>query len=187
MIYPQKLNSKKSNLIVKLGLIISVLVAVFLLIINKLFKPHIPWATIAISGIVYVWIVLFYSIRRNINIAGHVLLQTLALSSLTVFIDYILGFKAWSLDIIIPILIVIANVTMLVLTIVIHKNFIKYATYQLVISLFSILPIMLFIENITHNKVMCIIASIISLINLGLSLILCAKDLKETVIRKFHM
>lgn len=187
MIYPQKLNSKKSNLIVRFGLLISVLIALILLLINRYFKPNVPWAAIANGGIIYVWIVLFYSIKKNINIAGHVLLQTLALSAFTVFIDYQLGFKAWSLDIIIPVLIIIANITMFVLTIVSHKSFIKYAMYQLVISLFSVLPIVLYIENFTHNKIMCIIASAISAINLALSLILCTKDIKETVIRKFHM
>ena len=187
MIYPQKLNSKKSNLLVRFGVLLSILVALILLLLNRYFKPRVPWAAIANGGIIYVWIVLFYSIKKNINIAGHVLLQTLALSALTVFIDYQLGFKAWSLDIIIPVLIVIANVTMFVLTIISYKNFIKYAMYQLVISLFSILPIVLYIENITHNKIMCIIASIISGINLALSLILCTRDLKETVVRKFHM
>ena len=115
MIYPQKLNSKKSNLLVRFGVLISILVALTLVLLNRYFKPRVPWAAIANGGIIYVWIVLFYSIKKNINIAGHVLLQTLALSALTVFIDYQLGFKAWSLDIIIPVLIVIANVTMFVL------------------------------------------------------------------------
>lgn len=187
MIYPQKLNSKKGNLIMRFGVLLSILVALILIWINRYFKPRVPWAAIANGGIIYVWIVVYYSIKRNINIAGHVLLQTLALSTLTVFIDHQLGFKAWSLDIIIPVLIIIANITMFVLTIVSHKNFIKYAMYQLVISLFSLLPIILYIENITHNKVMCIIASTISAVNLALSLILCTKDVKETIIRKFHM
>ena len=187
MIYPQKLNSKKGNLIIRFGLLLSILVALILILINRYFKPNVPWSAIANGGIIYVWVVLYYSIKKNINIAGHVLLQTLALSTLTVFIDYQLGFRSWSLDIIIPVLIIIANVTMFVLTIVSHKNYIKYAMYQLVISLFSILPIILYIENMSHNKVMCIIASGISAVNLALSLILCTKDVKETIIRKFHM
>ncbi len=187
MIYPQKLNSKKGNLIVRLGVIISLVVAILLLIINYFYKPQLPWASIANVGIIYIWVVAFYTVRKNINIAGHVLLQTIALSAVTVFIDYQLGFKAWSIDIIIPILIIIANITMLVLTIVSRKNFIKYAMYQLAISLFSILPIILIMENIMHNKTIAIIATAISILNLALSLILCTKDLKETIIRKFHM
>ena len=187
MIYPQKLNSKKSNLILKIGVLISVFIAILLIVINKLTTPRIPWAAIANGGIIYVWIVLFYSIRKNINMAGHVLLQTIAISLLTIYIDYELKFKGWSIDIVVPILVIISNITMLVLTIVSHKEFIKYAIYQLLIVLFSLLPIILVTENMVQNKTLSIVASVISILNLGLSLILCARDVKEAVIRKFHM
>ena len=187
MIYPQKLNSKKSNLILKIGVLLSVLIAILLVTINKLTTPKIPWAAIANGGIIYVWIVLFYSIRKNINMAGHVLLQTIAISLLTIYIDYELKFKGWSIDIVVPILVIISNITMLVLTIVSHKDFIKYAIYQLLIVLFSVLPIILVTENMVQNKTLSIVASGISILNLGLSLILCARDVKEAVIRKFHM
>lgn len=187
MIYPQKLNSKKSNLILKIGVLMSVFIAILLIVINKLTTPRIPWAAIANGGIIYVWIVLFYSIRKNINIAGHVLLQTIAISLLTIYIDYELKFKGWSIDIVVPILVIISNITMLVLTIVSHKEFIKYAIYQLLIVLFSLLPIILVTENMVQNKTLSIVASVISILNLGLSLILCARDVKEAVIRKFHM
>lgn len=187
MIYPQKLNSKKSNLILKIGVLMSVFIAILLIVINKLTTPRIPWAAIANGGIIYAWIVLFYSIRKNINIAGHVLLQTIAISILTIYIDYELKFKGWSIDIVVPILVIISNITMLVLTIVSHKEFIKYAIYQLLIVLFSLLPIILVTENMVQNKTLSIVASVISILNLGLSLILCARDVKEAVIRKFHM
>ena len=187
MIYPQKLNSKKSNLILKIGVLMSVFIAILLIVINKLTTPRIPWAAIANGGIIYAWIVLFYSIRKNINMAGHVLLQTIAISLLTIYIDYELKFKGWSIDIVVPILVIISNITMLVLTIVSHKDFIKYAIYQLLIVLFSLLPIILVTENMVQNKTLSIVASVISILNLGLSLILCARDVKEAVIRKFHM
>ena len=165
----------------------SVFIAILLIVINKLTTPRIPWAAIANGGIIYAWIVLFYSIRKNINIAGHVLLQTIAISILTIYIDYELKFKGWSIDIVVPILVIISNITMLVLTIVSHKDFIKYAIYQLLIVLFSLLPIILVTENMVQNKTLSIVASVISILNLGLSLILCARDVKEAVIRKFHM
>ena len=187
MIYPQKLNSKKSDMILKISILISVLVAIVLVIINKLTTPKIPWAALANGGIIYIWITVFYSIRKNINIAGHVLLQTIAISSLMIFIDYELGFKGWSINIAIPILIMIANITMLVLTIVSYKKFIKYAIYQLIIVLFSMLPILFITENMVQNKILSIISIVISVLNLLLTLILCAKDMKEAIVRKLHM
>ena len=187
MIYPKKLSSKKGDLIFKIFLISSVILGIILFIINKLTTPNIPWATLTNAGIIYVWITVFYSIKKNTNIAGHVLIQAIAISLLTVFIDYKLGFEKWSINISIPIIIIIANVTMLVLTIVSYKKYIKYAIYQLIIVLFSMVPVILLGENVLENRVLSIIASSISIINLILTLILSTKDVKEAIIRKFHI
>lgn len=187
MIYPEKVKAKKSDKIIKILVGVSIGIAIMLLLINKLATPNIPWAALANAGILYSWITVMYSIRKNVNIAGHVLLQTIALSILTVYIDYQLGFKGWSINIAIPIMIMIANITMLVLTIVSYKKYMKYAIYQLMIVLFSMLPVVLITENMVQNKTLSIIASCISILNFVLCLILCAKDMKEAIIRKFHM
>lgn len=187
MIYPQKIKAKKSNKIIKILISVSVGVALTLVLINKLTTPEIPWAALANAGILYSWITVIYSIRKNINIAGHVLLQTIALSILTMYIDYKLGMKGWAINIAIPIMIMIANITMLVLTIVSYKKYMKYAIYQLIIVLFSMLPVVLITENIVQYKTLSVIASGISVLNFMLCLVLCAKDLKEEIIRKFHM
>ena len=187
MIYPKKLNSKKSDLILKSCMLMSIFIAIVLTIINKVTNPKVPWAALANGGIVYIWITVIYAMNRNINIAGHVLLQTIAISLLTVYIDYNLVFKGWSINIAIPILIIIANITMFVLTIVSHKKYIKYAIYQLMIVIISLIPVIFMYENLITNKILSITAIGISILNLILTLILCAKDIKEAIIRKFHM
>ena len=187
MIYPQKLNSKKSDKIVKILLIVSVILAILLYIINKLTSPKIPWALLTNVGIIYIWITTIYSIRKKTNIAGHVLIQTIAISIITVLIDYNIGFLGWSLDIAIPIIIMIANITMLLLTIISHKRYIRYAIYQLIIVLFSMLPIILITERLIRNTALSIIATSISGLNLLITLILCSKDVKEAIIRNFHI
>ena len=187
MIYPKKINASNGEIITKIMLAISIIVAIVLTVINKLTTPNIPWAALANSGIIYIWITVFYSIKKNTNIAGHVLIQAIAISLLTIFIDYKLGFEKWSINIAIPIIIIIANITMLILTIVSYKKYIKYAIYQLIIVLFSMIPVILIGENILENKVLSIVASSISISNLILTLILSAKDVKEAVIRKFHI
>ena len=187
MIYPKKLSSKKGELILKICIISSILMAIVLFIINKALTPQIPWAALTNAGIVYIWVTVLYAINKNINIAGHVLVQTIAISILSIYIDYMLGFRGWSINIAIPILIIISNITMLVLTIVSHKKYIKYAIYQLVIVIFSMIQVVLMHENYINNKVLTIVATGISILNLILTLTLCARDVKEAVIRKFHM
>ena len=63
----------------------------------------------------------------------------------------------------------------------------KYAFYELVIVLFSMLPVIFITEGIVQNKTLSIIGSSLSIFSFILCLILCIKDIKETIIRKFHM
>lgn len=186
MIYPKKIKAKKSNKLIRIGIGLSVVMALILLLINKLTTPTIPWAALANAGVLYSWIIVMYSIKKNVNIAGHVLLQTIALSVLTVYIDYKLGMKGWSLSMAIPIMIMIANLTMLVLTIVSFKRYMKYAIFQLLIVLFSMLPVILVTEHVVQDKSLSIIASGVSVLNFLLCLGLCAKEIKEEMVRKFH-
>lgn len=186
MIYPEKIKAKKSDKIIKILISVSIGIALLLWFINKLTTPGVPWAALANAGILYSWVVVIYAIKKNVNIAGHVLLQLIALSSLTIYIDYVLGMKGWSVNLAIPIMIMIANLTMLVLTVVSYKKYIKYAIYQLVIVFLSMLPVLLVTEHVVKDKTLSMIATGISVLNFLLCLMLAAKDMKEAIFRKFH-
>lgn len=187
MLYPKKLSSKKSNLLIKILLGNSFVIAIVLTMINRLTIPEIHWAALVNSGMIYAWITVIYSINKRTNIAGHVMIQAIAISLLTIYIDYNLGFSGWSLEISIPIIIMIANVTMLVLTIVSHRKYVRYAIYQLVICICSLVPIYFMFENMIKQYILSYIAIGISVMNFILTIILSARDVKEAVIRKFHM
>ena len=187
MIYPQKLSSKKGERILNICLILSFLIAVILLIVNKFTNPNIHWAALANCGIIYIWITVIYSIKKSRNIAGHVLLQTIAISAAMLYIDYRIGFQRWSINIAIPIILIISNITMLILTIVSYKKYIKYAIYQLFIVLISLISIILITNNLIHLELLSKIAIIVSILNLVITLVLCYKDVKDAIIRKIHM
>lgn len=187
MIYPQKISYKQSKKIINIYLSISIIIAIILFVINKLTTPEINWSALANCGIIYVWITVMYSIKSGNNIAGHVLLQTILISAVTIYIDKKIGFSGWSIYIANPIILITANSTMSILTMVSYKKYIKYAIYQLIIVLISMLPIILFLKNIMELKLLNNISIGVSIFNLILSLILCYKDIKDEIIRKFHM
>ena len=187
MIYPQKLNSKKTDIILKLAILISVVVALMLVLINSLITPNVKWAGLANSGIIYIWVTVIYSINRSTNIAAHVLVQTIAISALTIYIDYKTGLKGWAVNISIPIIIIIANITMLILTIISHKRYIRYAIYQLLICLFSLVPFYFIYEKMIVNKILSYIATGVCIINFLVTICLCSKEVKDAITRKFNI
>lgn len=187
MIYPQKLSSKKGEMVLKILLLTSVVLGIILVLINKLTTPNIHWAALANCGIIYTWITVLYSIKKSTNVAGHVLIQTIIISSAMLYIDDRIGFRGWSINIGIPITLIVANATMLILTIVTSENYIKYAIYQLLIVLISLISMWVMWDKIITLKILSNVAIMISIISLLFSLILCFKDVKEAVVRKLHM
>ena len=184
MIYPQKLNSKDTGKLLKLFLIISSIIAVILTVINKLTSPNIPWAALANGGIIYIWIVVLYSIKRNTNIAGHVLLQMIIISMVVLHVDNTIGFYGWSISIAIPIILSVANIAMLILTIISYKKYIRYVISQLAIVIITLIFAGLVIND---RNLLNISTMIVAIVNLTISLILSYKDIKEEIIRNFHM
>lgn len=187
MIYPEKINSKKGDKIIYSLIAVSTAITVTLFIINKLTTPQIHWAKLANCGIIYTWLTVMYSIKKGTNIAGHVLIQTILVSIVLLYIDQTIGYHGWSVYIGIPITLMVANITMVILTIISHERYIKYAIYQIIIVIISLIPIVLAVRNIIEMKVLMRTAVDISVFSLIVSLVFGYKDIKEALIRKLHM
>lgn len=187
MLYPKIMNIRKTNIAIKILLIISLVVSAICILINELTTPHIKWSALVIIVIIYSWLTTLYSVKKNRNIGTHIILQTVAISILIILIDIIIGFKAWSITIALPIIIAISNITMTVLTIVNRKKYFKYSISQIILSMLNILFILLIVFEVTQNKISILVSVCVSIVAFIISICLCGKDLKEEVSRMFHI
>lgn len=187
MIYPKLINVKRTNIIMKLLMLISLIICIIAVIVNELVNNQFKWSFIVVVGVFYTWVTTLYSIRKNVNIASHVLIQTICVSILAVLLDEIIGYKKWSLELAIPIIISVANLTIFVLTIVSHKRYFKYALYQLIIFCISIIPCVLFFLRITEKWLPMAICSGIAVITFVNTIFLCGRDLKQELERLLHI
>ena len=124
---------------------------------------------------------------KRANIAGHVVIHMLLLAGLIFFIDYFIGFKGWSINIAFPIIIIIANVAMLLITIINYKHYEKYAASQLVITILSLSIIYLVHRGYAKASVLINVFVGISLYDFLVSLLLCHRDFKEEIIRRISI
>ena len=187
MIYPKKLNSRKSEKIFNIFLVASIIIGIILVIVNKLTTPDIPWAALTNLGIIYIWAIIIYCTKKSSNIAGHILLHMICASIIVLFIDKQFGAIGWSISIAIPIILMTANITMLILTIVSYKKYIKYAIYQLIILMLSFVPCLFILNNKLTFGVLGQISFIVSILNLIITIAFGYTDLAEVIRRKLHM
>ena len=109
MLYPKLSNVKRNNIIFIASIAISVIIINILLIINVLVDKTNHWSMLCIAGIIYAYGTVIYTKKRNVNIASNVFAQCLLVSLLILAIDYFLGYRGWSINIAIPIVVIVAN------------------------------------------------------------------------------
>ena len=187
MLYPKLNNVKRNNIILIISIAISIILIDVLLLINVLVDKTNHWSLLCVAGILYVYGTIIYTKKRNINIASNVFVQCLLVSLLIIAIDYFIGFSGWSLNISIPIVVIVANSTLMILTIVSRKRYMRYALYHMLTFLFSMIQLILLFCGVLENKVLTIVASGIAGLSLLLTAILCGKAMWEETKKRLHM
>ena len=186
-LYPKIMNISTSNKIMLIMTIISLVISITSVIVNIFVTRHFKWSLLVIAGVIYTWITVMNSIKKNLNIASRVMLQVILIDILCVALDWIIGYRGWSFTIAIPISIITANVTMLILLMCTFKIYTRYIIYQLIIFIWSMIPGVLCLIGLVPMNILTIIATPIAIITLFITIILFKKEVNEEMKKRFHL
>lgn len=188
MLYPKIRDIEKSNKLIKIIFIISIAISLICMLINYLVSQKLGWSIIVIASIIYLWITVRHSISYNVNIASHTMFQTISLSIMVLIIDYVFGGKDWAFVIAIPIILILSNIVMFILTILKNKRYNIYAIYLSVIFAFSVISNLLIIIIFKEkNMILNWISLLFSFLNLSIVLIINGKVMFSELKRRFHV
>ena len=168
-LYPKIRNINRIDKVMLIMTIISFVIGITSLIVNHFVTQHFKWSLLVIAGVIYTWITVMNSIKKNVNIASRVMLQVILIDILCVFLYWIIGYKGWSFTIAIPISIITANVTMLILLMCAFKIYARYIIYQLIIFVWSMIPAVLCLIGWVPTNILTIIATPIAVFSLLLT------------------
>lgn len=144
------------------------------------------WSVIAIASMIYVGMTMRYSIMRHANLGYKMMIQILGAQALLVIIDVMTGYKGWSVDYAIPTTILFADIAIVFLIIVNRLNWQSYFMYQIAITVFSFIPMVLWAVGVIGRPLMAIITVIISVLVLTVTVLLGDRRVKNELIRRFH-
>lgn len=188
--YPKiAFDTGKFNLVKKIIMFAAIVTAVVLFIINYATYSIAPvlWSLISVAAILYGVITVYYSILNNSNLAAKLLVQTIGASILCVIIDYVLGYKGWSVNFMIPSFIILSDLGIILLMIVNPMNKKTYFLYQLTVTIFSAAAFGLTFTRLIARKEFAFIAGLVCVITLIGSIIFGDKGFKNELIRRFHL
>lgn len=145
------------------------------------------WSVIAIGGIAYVAITLRYSIMRRATLAGILVIESLGAQFLLVLIDYMTGFQGWSFNYAIPSVLLFDLIAAVFLILVNKLNWQSYFMYQMAITIFTFIPLILWAVGLVTRPLMSCITVLLSVSVMFITVILGDRSVKNELKRRFHL
>ena len=127
-----------------------------------------------------------YSIMRRASLAGILIRQSLGVQVLLVIIDYMTGFSRWSFNYAIPSLILFDVIAVVFLILINRLNWQSYFMYQIAITIFSFIPLILWAAGLITSPLMSVITVILSVSVLFITIILGDRSVKKELKRRFY-
>ena len=145
------------------------------------------WSVIAIGLMAYTALTVEYSILRHANLASKILLQTVAAQVLLVALDHSTGYNGWSVNYGIPSTILFADLSIVFLILVNRMNWQSYFMYQIAVTVFSFIPLILWGTGLLTRPSLALITVVVTVIILVVTIVLGDRSVKTELKRRFHV
>lgn len=179
--------TRKLNFVVKLYTYLAILVEGGLVAINYATYSGMWWSAISGVAILYFYMTLRYSIQKNSGYKRIILTQIIAGVLLTVAIDFIVGYRGWSVNFVVPSGILLINLTIIILMLVNMANWQSYILLQLMTVVLSIMTLIFWKTDIIWHPVVTIVAAAVSAALFLGTIIFGDRKAKNELKRRFHM
>lgn len=175
------------NFIMRLLLFLTLLGCGISVLVNLLAAPGFLWCLIVIAAAGYCWLIIPPLLRRGVNYATRVVWQVLFTSALVVALDFIIGYQGWSVTFVIPSLLNAGILALALLAAINRTNWVQYVFAQVLVGVFSFVPLVLYLFGISQNLVMVLVTSCLGLASILITLVFGDRTIKSEFKRRFHM
>ncbi len=186
--YPDlDLNPKSYNLVKRIFYFVTAVIVVLSIGLDFWIDDEITWSLISLAVVLYSWTVVYHAIRNNIHIASKIFVQALSGSIFIFFIDRLTGFDGWSVNYVIPQILILANVGIFILMMINRMVLREFLFYQLAMTLIGLIPILLILGDVVTRPLASYVSITISAVILLGTIIFGDKTVKSELIRRFHV
>jgi len=157
------------------------------LIINYIFNFHIIWSPFSIIPLLYAYLLIKIGFKSYNEIGKIVVNNVVMLSIITIIIDNFLGFIGWSVNYVIPFLILAGIIALFLFICIRPILFVIYVVYLTVIASFGLTLIIFLVTNIITVKLPSIITIFISIMAIIAMVLFGDRGVKNELIKRFHI
>lgn len=186
--YPDvKAVARKLSFAVRLYSFLAIVAEAALITINYMTFRGVWWSAISGIAILYFFITLKYSLQKNNGYKAVILVQLIGAVLLVIASDFIVGYRGWSVNYVLPGAILLLNATIGILMVVNASNWQSYLLMQILTVLLSLGCVLLWKFQIIKSPVLTLVTLSVSLCFLLGTLIFGERKAKAELQRRFHL
>lgn len=188
IMYP-KINSvlKQYELFFKILIFGTVSAGIAALAVNMIIPQSGFWSLFVVLGIMCFWISLGSAFKNRHNLPGNITSQVLLISALSVIWDLITGWHGWSLNFVFPCVCAFAMLSLGILAKLLNLPPGDYQICLTVDIIFGAVPMLFYLTGISDVAIPSVVCTAISIISFVFILLFNGKEIREEIIRRFHI
>ncbi len=185
--YPHIKTGFTRGLLLKLLTFIAVFFVAASFTIDHLVPTGSPWAFITSSAIIYSWLSAMNVLKNTPNPASIILCQLISVSGLVFLVDYFTGYYRWSINYVIPFLIIGASLTITLMVFIKPIKYRAYTIYQLTIAILGVLSCLLWLFGYSEIEWPVVVAAFTSVTCFVSSMVFSYRKAKNELTKRFHI
>ena len=179
--------TRRLALLSRIYLFVAILVEALLIYLNVLSDSEMFWSAIPGLAMLYGYLVLRYAILGKSGYKGKIIVLTLIAILMVVAIDFVVGYRGWSVNYALPSAILLVDAGILVLMCINRRNWQSYMMWQIFMILCSVVPLVLYAVGSVTAPILALLAFAFSTaLFLGM-LIIGDRRARTELRRRFHV
>jgi len=186
--YPNvRMMTRRLALLSRIYLFVVILVEALLIYLNVLSDSEMFWSAIPGLAMLYGYLVLRYAILGKSGYKGKTIVLTLIAILMVVAIDFVVGYRGWSVNYALPSAILLVDVGILILMCINRRNWQSYMMWQIFMILCSVVPLVLYAVGIVTAPILAVLAFAFSAALFLGTLIIGDRRARTELRRRFHV
>ena len=186
--YPNvRIITRRLALLSRIYLFVVILVEALLIYLNVLSDSEMFWSAIPGLAMLYGYLVLRYAILGKSGYKGKTIVLTLIAILMVVAIDFVVGYRGWSVNYALPSAILLVDVGILILMCINRRNWQSYMMWQIFMILCSVVPLVLYAVGIVTAPILAVLAFAFSAALFLGTLIIGDRRARTELRRRFHV
>ena len=179
--------TRRLALLSRIYLFVAILVEALLIYLNVLSDSEMFWSAIPGLAMLYGDLVLRYAILGKSGYKGKIIVLTLIAILMVVAIDFVVGYRGWSVNYALPSAILLVDAGILILMCINRRNWQSYMMWQIFMILCSVVPLVLYAVGIVTAPILALLAFAFSAALFLGTLIIGDRRARTELRRRFHV